>query len=61
MLLWHARVWRESLSGHHFDYRLSTAVDVGQCLSSLLKLHALPGGGEKVSIATKRAKWANTL
>lgn len=47
MLLWHARVWRESLSGHHFDYRLSTAVDVGQSLSSLLKWHALPGGDER--------------
>lgn len=46
MLLWHARVWRESLRGHHVEYRLSTAVDVGQCLSSLLKLHALRGGDE---------------
>lgn len=35
MLLLHARVWRKSWSGHHFDYRLSTTVDIDLRLALL--------------------------
>jgi len=62
MLLGHARVWRESLRGHHFDCRLSTAVDIGQCLSSLSKWHALRGGDRRYRLQRSEAGWGrNTV
>lgn len=55
MLLLHARVWRKSLSGHHFDSRLSTTVDVGVRLSSPYYNGMRFLAGTQESMAMKRA------
>lgn len=60
MLLLHARVWRESWCGHHFDCRLSTTVDMRPASILALQWHALPRRDE-ISRSRRIGRSAPTL